>query len=303
MSRSLRIAAVQVPPLPDDLDAFAQRARRLQTTFAQAEFMIFPEFHLHGRSGSDDGQQNRAQPLDGPRVAELGHLAAELGVWLLPGSLCEDDGSGGFHNTAVVLSPRGEVAAVYRKCFPWRPYERATPGDRFVVFDVDGVGRVGLAICYDIWFPEVARQLAALGAEVIMVPTQTPTCDREQELILARAAAIANQVFVINVNAAAPVGTGRSLIVDPEGRVRTQAGDAEAVLTDVLDFDEVTRVRRFGTAGLNRIWEQFSESDEPLELPFYSGRIEPQRWRAVAGESVQQAVGRAESSSGDRQDG
>lgn len=288
MSRPLPIAAVQVPPLTatDDLNTFSERARRLLNFFPQTRFIIFPEFHLHARtdggSGSTDRLQDQAQPLDGPRVDELSQLAAELGVWLLPGSLCEPDGAGGVYNTAIVLSPAGKLAAVYRKCFPWRPYETVTPGDRFVVFDVDGVGSIGLAICYDIWFPEVARQLAGLGAELLVVPTQTTTCDREQELILARAAAIANQVFVVSVNAAAPVGTGHSLIVDPEGRVRTEAGDAEAVLTDIVDFDDVTRVRRFGTAGLNRPWDQFTENDMPLELPFYSGRIDPARWQAVA---------------------
>lgn len=289
MSRPLPIAAVQAPPVyaTDGLHAFSEQARRVLSSFPQTGFMIFPELHLHagpdGRPGAPDRLREQAQPLDGPRVAGLGRLAAELGIWLLPGSLCEPDGAGGFHNTAVVFSPEGEVAAVYRKCFPWRPYEVATPGDRFVVFDIDGVGRIGLAICYDIWFPEVARQLAGLGAEFIVVPTQTTTCDREQELILARAAAIANQVFLVSVNAAAPVGTGRSVVVDPEGRVRTRAGDAEAVLTDVLDLDEVARVRRFGTCGLTRPWRQFVEGDVPLELPLYSGRIDPALWRAADG--------------------
>lgn len=286
MSRTLPILAVQAPPvsITDGLGTFSGQARRLLDTFPQTEFMVFPEFHLHagpdGRPGPPDQLRDQAQPLDGARVAELGRLAAELGIWMLPGSLCESDGAGGFYNTAVVFSPAGELAAAYRKCFPWRPYETATPGDRFVVFDIDGVGRIGLAICYDIWFPEVARQLAGLGAEFIVVPTQTTTCDREQELILICAAAIANQVFLVSVNAAAPVGTGRSLVVDPEGRVRTQAGDAEAVLTDVVDLDEVTRVRRFGTAGLTRPWSQFVENDVPLELPLYSGRIDPAYWRA-----------------------
>ena len=285
MSRPLPIVAVQAPPVPagDGLGVFPEQAGRVLDSFPRTEFMIFPEFHLHagpdGRPGPPDLLRDQAQPLDGPRVAELGRLAAELGVWLLPGSLCESDGAGGFYNTAIVLSPAGELAAAYRKCFPWRPYETATPGDRFVVFDIGGVGRVGLAICYDIWFPEVARQLASMGAEFIVLPTQTTTCDREQELILLRAAAITNQVFVVSVNAAAPVGTGRSLVVDPEGRVRTEAGDAETVLSDVLDLDDVTRVRRFGTAGLTRPWSQFVENDAPLELPLYSGRIDPARWR------------------------
>ena len=285
MSRPLPIVAVQAPPVStkNDLGPFPEQARRILDTFPQTEFMTFPELHLHagpdGRPGSSYQLRDEAQPLDGPRVAELGKLAAELGIWLLPGSLCESDGAGGFHNTAVVFSPTGEIAAAYRKCFPWRPYEVATPGDRFVVFDIDGVGRVGLAICYDVWFPEVTRQLAGMGAEFIVIPTQTTTCDREQELILARAAAIVNQVFLLSVNTAAPVGTGRSLVVDPEGRVRTQAGDAEAVLTDVVDLDDVARVRRFGTCGLTRPWSQFVENDVPLELPLYSGRIDPASWR------------------------
>jgi predicted amidohydrolase len=281
---------MQAPPLAttDGLHAFSEQAWRLLDTFPQTRFMVFPELHLHagpdGRPGPTDQLRDQAQPLDGPRVSGLSKLAAELGIWMLPGSLCESDGAGGFYNTAVVFSPTGEVAAAYRKCFPWRPYETATPGDRFVVFDIDGVGRIGLAICYDIWFPEVARQLAGMGAELIVVPTQTTTCDREQEIVLNRAAAITNQVFVISVNAAAPIGTGRSLIVDPEGRVRTQAGDAEAVLTDVIDLDEVARVRSFGTAGISRPWSQFVEHDVPLELPLYSGRIDPARWRAEGAE-------------------
>ena len=300
MSRPLPILAVQAQPLcaDDDLGVFREQAGRLRDTFPQTEFMIFPELHLHagpdGRPGSPDRLRDQAQPLDGPRVVELGRLAAELGIWLLPGTLCEADGAGNFYNTAVVFSPEGEVAAAYRKCFPWRPYEVATPGDRFVVFDVDGVGRVGLAICYDIWFPEAPRQLAGMGAEFIVIPTQTTTCDREQELILNRAAAIANQAFLVSVNAAAPIGTGRSLIVDPEGRVRTQAGDAEAVLTDVVDLDEVSRVRRYGTAGLSRPWSQFAESDVPLELPLYSGRIDPASWRA--GDTRMNVAGREETS-------
>ncbi|MBX6384205.1 MAG: carbon-nitrogen hydrolase family protein, partial [Microbispora sp.] len=151
--------------------------------------------------------------------------------------------------------------------------------DRFVVADLPGVGRIGLSVCYDAWFPEVARHLAWLGAEVIVNPVMTTTADRAQELVLARANAIANQVFVVSVNTAAPVGTGRSLVADPEGRVRVEAGEAATVLTDVIDLDDVTRVRRHGTAGLNRVWSQFTDADPPLELPLYQGRIDPGRWK------------------------
>jgi hypothetical protein len=187
--------------------------------------------------------------------------------------LCGTEGSPAY-------GPDGTLAASYRKVFPWRPFEPYRPGDRFVVFDVPDVGRLGFSICYDAWFPEVTRHLAWMGAEVVVNPVKTTTGDRAQELVLARANAIVNQVYVLSVNAAAPDGAGRSLVVDPEGLVRTSApSEAETVLTDVLDLDAVTRVRTYGTAGLNRMWSQFTEDDAPLDLPLYQGRLDPARWR------------------------
>ena len=284
MARPLPISILQATPLSAATAAatFPDQLGSLVQDFPNSRLVICPELHLCGVEGSPKQRleqlQAAAEPLDGPRTRWLGDLAAELGVWLLPGSVCERSSSGGLYNTALAFSPAGELVAAYRKCFPWRPYEPYKAGDRFVVFDLPEVGRVGLSICFDAWFPEVSRHLAWMGAEVIVNPTQTTTCDRAQELVLSRANAIVNQVFVVSVNAAAPFGTGRSLVVDPEGRVRAEAGEVASVLTDVLDFDEVTRVRTFGTAALTRIWAQFTDGDEPLELPLYDGRIDPARW-------------------------
>ncbi|BBI48014.1 hypothetical protein HORIV_04350 [Vreelandella olivaria] len=70
------------------------------------------------------------------------------------------------------------------------------------------------------------------------------------------------------------------MIVDPEGRIRaSMPGATPGILTDVLNIDEVERVRTFGTAGLNRMWSQFREDDPVLELPMYEGRIDPRKWR------------------------
>jgi len=283
MARTLPVAVVQDPPLPvaDSTSRFAEQVQGLLARFPQTRLVAYPELHLFGVS-SEAELRAAAEPIDGPRVKALAELAGDLGIWLLPGSLCESDAGapGAVFNTAVAFSPEGQLAASYRKIFPWRPYEIFQPGGQFVVFDVPDVGRLGFSICYDAWFPEVSRQLAWLGAEVIINPVQTTTSDRAQELVLARANAIVNQVFVVSVNAGAPLGVGRSLIVDPEGRVRVAADDpSPAVLTDVLDLDEVTRVRQFGTAGLNRMWDQFTEADPPLELPLYQGRIDPASWK------------------------
>lgn len=91
------------------------------------------------------------------------------------------------------------------------------------------------------------------------------------ELICARANAWTNQVYVVNVNACDPVGVGTSTVVDPEGIVRQQAGPGEEILVDVLDLDTVTRVRRYGSAGINRPWSQLARYGESVQLPMYGG--------------------------------
>jgi predicted amidohydrolase len=284
MSRPLPVALVQAPPHPIDrpLEAFADEVTALLRRFPQTRLLAHPELHLHGTSGGADDDAElaaSAEPLDGARVRALAQLAGDLGVWLAPGTVAERGPNGELFNTAVLFSPEGRLVASYRKIFPWRPYEPFDPGDAFVVADLADVGRVGLSICYDAWFPELARHLAWMGAEVILNLVMTTTADRAQELVLARATAITNQVFVASVNCAGPVGVGRSLVVDPEGLVRVEASsEMPVILTDVLDLDHVTRVREFGTAGLNRPWQQFRPDDAPLALPLYAGRIDPATW-------------------------
>ena len=252
--------------------------------FEQPRMVVYPELHLCAAAGTPQQRKEQleaaAEPIDGLRHEHLSRIARNLGVWLLPGTVCERGEDGQLYNTAPVYSPEGERVAAYRKCFPWRPYEPYQPGDRFEVFEVPGIGRVGLAICYDIWFPETVRQLAWLGADVIVNQVATTTCDRAQEQILVQANAIFNQVYMVSANAAMPSGEGQSLIVDPEGRIRVRmSGATSGIMTDVLNLDEVDRVRAFGTSGLNRMWSQFREDDPVLELPMYEGRIDPRKWR------------------------
>jgi predicted amidohydrolase len=186
---------------------------------------------------------------------------------------------GQLFNTQLVLSPEGELAGYYRKIFPWRPFEPYDPGDRFTTVDLAGIGRVGLNICYDAWYPEVSRQLAWMGAEVILNVVKTTTPDRRQELVLAKANAIVNQVFVVSVNCAGPTGQGKSIIVDPEGNTVAEAGnDAPVLLTADLDLAAVEHVRTHGTENLNRPWSQFRDGEAAVELPVYQGRINPLTW-------------------------
>jgi formamidase len=277
--RTLPIAAVQTSPVAADPEAtwarYAAQVRAVAATFREVRLVLHPELYLSAVGGLLEEQRGYpelvATTVPGPLTDRLGTLARETGLWLVPGSVYERGRGGELYNTAVVVGPDGGLAATYRKCFPWQPFETTTPGKEFVVVDLDGKARVGLAICYDGAFPESCRQLAWLGAEVILQPSMTSTRDRDLELVLARANAIFNQVWVVNVNTAAPVATGQSLIVDPEGLVRQQAGASEEVLVDVLDLDAVTRVRRHGTLGLNRPWAQLDRDGSRISLPAYGG--------------------------------
>jgi len=279
--RALSLAALQTAPVPRDPEAtlglLARRVRSLRTTVPHAQLAVLPELHLSAPPSTLEEHSGYAREvaveIPGPLTEALGRIAAESEIWLVPGSVYELASDGRVHNTAVVLAPDGELVASYRKVFPWQPHETCAPGEEFVTFDIPEVGRVGLAICYDGSFPETFRQLAWMGAELILQVNLTTTSDREQELVMARANAIFNQLYVVSLNAASPAGVGRSLIADPEGLVRVASGAGEEMLTDVLDLEAVERVRRFGTAGVSRMWEQMMREGPGIELPMYGGPV------------------------------
>lgn len=200
-----------------------------------------------------------AEPLPGVTENFYRHLAKEHGIWLIPGSLFEKQDDKIF-NTTSVINPEGEVVDRYRKIYPFYPYEKGvTSGDRFVVFDVPG-GRIGLAICYDLWFPEVSRELSCRGAEVILYPTLTGTIDRPQELVLAQATAIQQQSYVFSINASGDYGNGQSIVVDPEGKVLYQAKNDEEIMPLEIDFSHVRRVRERGTCHLGQTLKSFRDN-------------------------------------------
>ena len=135
----------------------------------------------------------------------------------------------------------------FRAPFPFRAYERdVAGGSEFCVFDVPEVGRFGVSICYDMWFPETTRTLVMMGAEVILHPTMTDTIDRDVELSIARASAVTNQVYFFDVNGVGDGGVGRSIILDPSGYVLHQAAGSAEIMPIEVDFARVRRERERG---------------------------------------------------------
>lgn len=188
-------------------------------------------------------------------------------VWLIPGTIFEKLG-GKVFNTAPVINASGEVVARYRKLYPFLPYENeVTAGSEFVVFDIPGVGRCGVSICYDMWFPETIRALAWMGAEVILHPSMTNTIDRDAELAIGRANAATNQCYFVDINVAGHVGVGRSAMYGPGGEIIHQAGNGREIIAAQLDLEAVRSARRHGWLGLTQPLKSFRDST--IEFPQY----------------------------------
>jgi formamidase len=277
VTRPLSVLGFQLRPVAGDpaatLTRFEEYVHLARRDFAFADLYLFPELYLTGEDPFTPGAPSDivatvAEEIPGPLTDRLAKIAAKADRWIVAGSIFERHGTDTY-NTALVFSPNGDLVCRYRKLFPWQPFEHSTPGDAPApVFDIPGVGRAGLMICYDGWFPEVARGLALQGAEVILHPTLTSTPDREEELVLARASAIVNQCYVVNLNAAGTIGGGRSTAVDPEGRVLFTAGVGEELLPEVLDLERAAEVRERGTRGVSRPFRHFQRAPAAALEPY-----------------------------------
>lgn len=239
----------------------AGRLAVVMRRFPWVQMVVFSELCAHGPL------LRFAEALPSPSELSFCELARQHDIWLIPGSMFEA-AEGRIFNTATVINPAGEVVGRYRKMFPFEPYEaNIAAGREPLVFDVPAVGRFGLSICYDMWFPETSRTLAAMGAEVILHPSLTDTIDRDVELAIVRANAAMNQCYVFDINGVGDGGIGRSTIVDPSGHVVYAAGSDEEVIPMEIDLDRVRRERHVGLLGLGQTLKSFR--DRRADFPVY----------------------------------
>ncbi len=266
-----------------NLDHIRARIETLMYLYPWVQMIVLSELATFG------GWTGHAQPLPSPAEDSFRELAKRHGIWLLPGSFFEQT-NGVIHNTAPVINPAGEIIARYRKMFPFLPYETGVePGSEFCVFEVPDVGRFGVSICYDMWFPETSRTLAALGAEVILHPTLTNSIDRGVELAIAQAAAATNQCFVIDINGSGDGGVGRSIFVAPAGDVLYQAGNGEELIPIEIDLQRVRRSREVGLRGLGQPLKSFRDSK--VDFTVYQRSMETRAYLETLGPLVKQGRG------------
>lgn len=259
------IAGIQMDaPFGDNLGLMSREIGIAVARFPWVEMIMFGELCAFGPD------LQAAQPMPGPAEEYFCSLARKHGIWLIPGSFYEVH-EGQIYNTSPVINPAGEVVTRHRKIYPFQPYEQGvTGGLEHTVFDVPEVGRFGLSICYDSWFPETSRALASLGAEVILHPTLTNTIDRDFELSVSRTTAGINQLYFVDINNTGRLGYGQSAIFSPEGDVLHQAGRGAEIIPVFLDLNLVRRTREEGIKGLGQPLKSFRDSN--ISFPQYDSK-------------------------------
>jgi predicted amidohydrolase len=221
---------------------FAAQAHR-----ADADLLLLPELWLHGYDL--ERAQEWATPLGEGGFAEVASLAHEFQLHLA-GSMLERHASG-VSNTAVLYGPTGELLGSYRKIHLFRlmqEHHYLAPGEHATLCPTPW-GPTGLAICYDLRFPELFRAMALAGAQLFVVPAQWPVKRLEAWLLLARARAAENELVVAACNR---VGSdedvtfpGHSIVADPWGNTLIEGDSQERLLIAQADLHEIDRVRRY----------------------------------------------------------
>jgi deaminated glutathione amidase len=252
-TRPLRVALVQQPA---DLDPGVNRARLAELTPPDADLVVFPEAFARdfGPAGSDVSAH--AEAVDGPFGSELARVAGARGTTIVAGMFETGEDAARPYNTLLV---RGAAIGEYRKIhlydsFGYRESDRLSAGPtKPVVVEVGGF-TVGLMTCYDLRFPELARELVRRGAQLLVVPSAwvagPAKVQHWRTLVAARA--IENTAFVAAVGQPGPRYTGHSLVVGPAGDLVAELGDGDRVLTASIESDDLVKARAENPSLLNR---------------------------------------------------
>ena len=234
----MKISIAQFKSELGAVDENFSTAARLIAAAQNSDVILLPELWSTGYYPTP--VENFAD-VDGRRTIDFICAAAEkFSVNIIGGSVIVDSG-GKIFNRCLVANRRGELVAVYDKThlFSFADEDKVfDSGDKISTVELDGV-RCGLAICYDLRFPEFMRKLALAGAEILFIPAAWSLKRLTPRRILTKARAIENQIFVVFANS-----SGFSEVVNPRGEVVAESGRGEEILTADIDLSERTKILR-----------------------------------------------------------
>lgn len=224
-----------------------------------ADLVLLPETYM-AFLPPEVAYAEAAETTDGPFASGLAQAAAANQIYVVCGMYeAKPDEKVRAYNTTVVYDRSGHLIHKYRKthlydAFAYQESNFVPPGQGpFRVFETE-FGKIGLMVCYELRFPEIAREFVLQGADILLVPTMWvagPLKELQYE-ILARARAIENTIYVCAANQAGNIATGRSMIIDPMGIVLAAAGEEESLLTAETDAGRIRRVREKNPSLLHR---------------------------------------------------
>jgi predicted amidohydrolase len=284
-----KIACVQMDCRFADTDYNLARIRRgLQEAAANgARVIVFPECALTCYAFRNKAEAwPFAEPVPGPSSEALAVECRRLGVWAVVGGLERVDATGDLFNVALLVGPQGILAAYRKIHLPFLGVDRfTTPGDRpFAVHDLGGL-RLGMTICYDGSFPEAARCLMLLGADLVVLPTNWPTSAAVTVKYLVQARALENQLFYAACNR---TGTergfefiGQSRIVDVNGELLAAANEGETTLYASI---EPERARQKHLVKIPGLYELHRTAHRRPDM--YGALVEPLREKFVPSSSA-----------------
>ncbi len=245
----MRVASIQMTVAEGDKARNLERAVEKIRQLKGVDLIVLPELWTIGFMCFDRYVPD-AEDKNGPTLRLLREVAREIGAHIHTGSFVEKD-QNDYYNSSYLLSPQGEILGNYRKIhlfgYESREQEILRGGDRVVVADTP-LGKLGLATCYDLRFPEMFRNMIDKGAEVFLVCSAWPYPRLEHWIMLNRVRALENQSFLISANAVGPncgrVFAGHSMVANPWGVIVTSGGDEEVILQAEVDLKEVREARR-----------------------------------------------------------
>lgn len=257
MKDSLKIAVCQMQ-VSDRKDLNISKARSMikEASSRGSRLVVLPEMFNCPYSSNVFPKFAESYP-DGPTVKMLSGAAREEGIFLVGGSIPEQQ-DGQLYNTSFVFGPKGELLAKHQKLhlfdvdfaggLSFQESKTLGYGKKITVVETE-ICTFGVAICYDIRFPELSRLMAVMGAELIVLPAafNMTTGPAHWELLL-RARAVDNQVFVVGAAPArdinAPyVSYGNSAVVDPWGKIIAGADEKETIIYAGIDLSLLTKIR------------------------------------------------------------
>ena len=285
--RILKIGIIQQANTADHSDNKRRLKEAIRRVASEgAELVVLQELHngLYFCQTEDVDTFDQAESIPGESTREFGELARELGIVLVL-SLFERRAAGLYHNTAVVMERDGSIAGMYRKMhIPDDPayYEKFyfTPGDLGFEPIETSVGRLGVLVCWDQWYPEAARLMALSGADLLIYPTaigwessdesgeQTRQSDAWQ--LVQRGHAVANGLPVVTVNRVGHEADssgqtrgitfwGRSFVAGPQGELLAELDQSETTRVIEIDLARSERVRRWWPFLRDRRIDAFSD--------------------------------------------